>query len=133
MLRSLITVTCTAVIVALSLGATCNPKPILSDLAKCEGSVAGKDAPALIPILGSILASGGTNAVIDAALLGLVAQFGVDSVDCGVVAVLAGLAQVMGAAATQPGSMKAAAPTLAVARGTAWLGTRGASKRTVAP
>ena len=112
------------------LGATCHPAPILADLAKCEETAAVKQFPALVPIVGAVLASGGTNAAVDAALLGLVVAFGVDSVDCAVHAVLAGIGQV---SASQPTKMlRGADLDTAKVRAQGWLKSRG-GKRTVTP
>ena len=125
-----------AVLAILSLSlvaATCNPKPILFDLGQCEKSAAAKDAPALIPIVISILSTASLDAAADAALLGLAVRFGIDSVDCAMLAAVAGLKQLAGAPTTQPGAMKAALPSQSVGRGQRWLATRGASTRTVAP
>ena len=131
LLRSWVIVLGLVVFAGLTAGSNCQPKPILADLGHCEASAAVKDLPALVPILGAILASGGTNAAVDAALIGLALKFGADSVDCGIAAVLTGLTQVVAVPATQP--TKTVGVSLAQLRAQTWLATRGHSTRTVAP
>jgi len=127
----------------LALGAHCQPLPILSDLAKCEETAAAKDLPALLPVVGAIILSGGTNAAVDAALIGIAVQFGADSLDCAVAALKAAWEQIT-APSTQPATQSALVARLVptvdkataargIARAEAWLKTRGQTKRTVGP
>jgi len=123
-----------AVTLAIGLGAHCNPGPVVTGVLNCETAAVKSALPDLLPIVASLLAGGGNNAMVDAALLGLAEKFGLDSLDCAVQAVIA----VWAAAADHPEQVNKLLPTFdakevakAALRGQAWLKSRGKAPRTV--
>lgn len=104
-------------------GAHCNPGPAWHEFVNCETAAVKADLPGVLPLVTAILISGGTNAAAEAALAGLGIKFGVDSVECAVLAAVVAFQ----AAASQPAGVSAvkAAPSpdavRGLARGNAWL------------
>lgn len=129
------------------MGATCQSKQAKQagqNFLKCEQAAALAAVPGIIPVVGAVVASGGTNPAIDASLIGLAIKFGIDTVDCALAAIAEAWQKPPAAAtATQPDlALKARVSLLhandvqraqALKLVNGWLKTRGQQIRTVGP
>ena len=125
----------TVAVLTLGIGAHCNPTPpVVTNLLDCTVAVVQQAVPDLVPIVASILASGGLNPTLDAALIALAARYGYDVIDCVIIA----LEAIWQAPASQPAVLVKLVPTFATPQvtraqvlGQHWLATRGQAQRTV--
>ena len=111
----------TLTLLGFGLGAHCNPGPAWHAFVDCETAAVKSDLPGVLPLVTTILVSGGTDTAAEAALAGLGIKFGVDTVECAVVAAVVAFT----ASASQPTTALKSAPTIdharGLARGNAWL------------